>query len=117
MHRMRGKFLRLFVVVAISLAVPIQGVLAATAALCMTQSHDARHHHDGDGAGTPLPDEGQSHHQGHCAPCVACCAAVAIASSVRPVFQPVPASAPEILAMPAPAGIPPDALDRPPLAG
>jgi hypothetical protein len=108
MTLMRGKFLRLLVVVAISLAVPIQGVLGATASLCMTQSHDAGSHHH---------DNGQSHHHGHCAPCVACCTGVAIASSVRPVFQPLPASAPDILAMPAPAGIQPDALDRPPLGG
>src|SRR5262245_164374 len=117
MPRMRGKFFRLLVVVAISVAAPIQGVLAATAGLCAMQSHDAGHDHTGDGGGdSPAHDEGRpSHHHGHCAPCVACCAAVAITSLVRPFFQPVPASAPEMLAMPAPASVLPHALDRPPL--
>jgi hypothetical protein len=80
------------------------------------QSHDAGHDHEGHGgeAGSPAHDDGQSPRH---APCAPCCAAVAIASSVRPVFQSVPASAPEILVMPAPTGIQPDALDRPPLSG
>jgi hypothetical protein len=116
---MRGRLLRLLVFIAIGIAAPIQGVVAATAGLCAMQSHDVGHDHDGDGGdtGAPAHDEGPSHHHGHCAPCVACCAAVAIAASIRPVFQSAPASAPEILAMPAPAGVQPDALDRPPLRG
>jgi hypothetical protein len=116
---MRGKLLRLLVLIAIGIAAPIQGVIAATAGFCAMQSHDAGHDHDGDGggAGAPAHDGDGSHHRGHCAPCVACCAAAAIGSSARPVFQPVPASAPEILAMPAPTGIQPEALDRPPLRG
>ena len=101
---MRSKLLRLLVVVAISLTAPIQGVLAATAGLCAMESHDAGHDHEGG-------------HHGHCAPCVAYCAAVAIPSSVLPVFQTVPAAAPEFLPVPAPAGVLPHALDRPPLAG
>jgi hypothetical protein len=119
MRCMRGKFLRLLILLAVGIAAPIQGVVAATAGLCAMQSHDAGHDHEGDGgsAGSPVHDEGKSNHHGHCAPCVACCAAVAIASTLRPVFRPVPASAPEILAMPAPAGVQPDALERPPLAG
>jgi hypothetical protein len=118
---MRGRFLRLLVLVVIGLAAPIQGVVAATAGLCAMQLHDAGHGHDHDGddgaAGAPAHDQGPSHQRGHCAPCVACCAAVAIASSIGPVFQSVPASAPEVLAMLTPAGIQPEALDRPPLAG
>jgi len=116
---MRGKFLRLVVLVVIGLAAPIQGVIAATAGFCAMQSHDAGHDHKGHGgdAGSPSHDDGQSPQHAPCAPCVACCAAVAIASSVRPVFQSVPASAPEFLVMPAPTGIQPDALERPPLSG
>jgi|SRR6185369_2373813 hypothetical protein len=120
MPRMRGKLLRLLVLIAIGIAAPIQGVVAATAGFCAMQSHDAGHDHHADGgAGAVLPVPGESHaqHHKHCAPCVACCTAIAIAPTIRPEFQSAPAPAPEIMVMPAPAGIQPEALDRPPLGG
>jgi hypothetical protein len=120
MTRMRGKFLRLLVLVAIGLGAPIQGVVAATAGLCAMQSHDAGHDHDADGgagADFPIPGEGHAQHHKHCAPCVACCTAIAIVPTIRPLLESEPAPAPEILVGPTLPGIQPDALDRPPLDG
>jgi hypothetical protein len=120
MAGMRGKFLRLLVFIAIGLAAPIQGVVAATARLCAMQSHDAGHDHGANGAAgadLPVPGEGHAQHHKHCAPCVACCTAIAIAPTIRPTLESEPASAPEILVGPALSGVQPDALERPPLAG
>src|SRR5712691_871034 len=129
---MRSRLSRILVALALALAVPIQGMAAATAGLCMAlghhdagvaASHDhatgaGAHHAHGDDSGADRGHEVSDNSPGgaHCPPCVACCAAAAI-SSFRGIFIPEPPTA-SVIAAPGLSfsGIPPERLDRPPLA-
>lgn len=117
--------LRLLLALVLAFAVPLQGFAAAAAGMCMQLGHhgaaDAVHSHDADG------DAGAHDHHGHdagqaqdsaphCAPCVACCAAAAISESVPLVIADERADAVNAAGPPAFLGIPPESLDRPPLA-
>jgi hypothetical protein len=116
----RGLF-RIVACLLLALAVPIQGMAAVSAGVCMAfgghQDHHAdvsgSHHHQHDQAPLGEHDSLGGH---HCAPCVSCCAAAAIASTPAIVFSEARPDA----AIAAPqhwlAGVPPDELDRPPLA-
>src|SRR5262245_32202869 len=112
------KAIRSIVVLLLVLAVPVQGTAAVTAGLCMAVGHhDAGHGvdgHDGNSAAHEHPDA--DHSKPHCAPCVACCAAVAISSRAS-LFEPDRPAALQIAAVAASfTGISPARLDRPPLA-
>jgi|SRR5688572_20932445 hypothetical protein len=111
---MQRRLLRMLVALALALAVPLQGFAAASAGLCMVLGHhqtEAPAHTHEDGA-TP------EHHPAaeHCAPCVACCAAAAIASSAPLVLADERADHVSVAALASFTGIPPGTLDRPPLA-
>jgi len=101
--------LRLAVVLLLALAVPLQAVAAVTAGVCMVLGHgDAHAHHDEEAHHSP---DGKNN---HCPPCVACCAAAAIAYFVphTAVDQRVESVASAVIvSLPALA---PHCLDRPP---
>jgi hypothetical protein len=118
---------RILAAALLALVVPIQGLTAVKAGLCMAmgghggeQSHEASaHHHD---AAAPAHDHGEAPSEGdhasnaHCPPCVSCCAAAAIASETKIALP----EAPPVAVIAAPqywiAGVLPQKLDRPPLA-
>lgn len=123
------KILRLLIAFSVALAIPLQGVAAVTAGVCMAIGHhDAGapgsddhggHDHHGDHAGPAMDhstpqDEGSD--SAHCAPCVACCAAASIAPAAQlfvAELSPPAAIAAVPLLHP---GFLPEELDRPPLA-
>ena len=118
---MPPKLIRLLVAFALALSVPLQGLAAATAELCMALGDHgggtaASHAHDGDAA-----DHQHDHHAGaddaagkpHCPPC---CAAAAISPSSQVFLPEAPAASPIGVAPPSYSAIQPDKLDRPPLA-
>jgi hypothetical protein len=129
---MPSRLSRILIALALALAVPIQGAVAATAGLCMAlghhdagtaASHDhatdhgARHAHgDESGAGHGHEVSDNSPSGAHCPPCVACCAAAAI-SSFPQIFIPESPTA-SVIAAPGLSfsGVQPERLDRPPLA-
>src|SRR5262245_27835841 len=110
------------VVVLVALAVPLQGVAAVTAGMCMAMgNHDAGQcaqvadsHHDDSASHHKHSDA--DHSKPHCAPCVACCAAVAIPSRASLFVPDRPALSRMAAASASFTGISPDHLDRPPLA-
>jgi hypothetical protein len=96
---------RFLLVLAIALAVPVQGFAAVSAGLCMVLGHhgeQADHHGD---AG-----------HGSCGPCLGCCASPAIASSATIALSLAPKTAPAAVARIQPADVQPAPLDRPPRA-
>lgn len=125
---------RILIALTLALAVPLQGVAAATAGLCMALGHHdagfaASHDHATDhGAQHAQGDDSVADHKhgheilenspagAHCPPCVACCAAGAISSFPHIFIPELPAdsviAAPELSF----SGIQPERLDRPPLA-
>lgn len=127
---MPKSLLRALVVLFVALTVPVQGMAAVTAGLCMALGqHGTQAAHE-DGASGHVHDHGavvlhqhdegkgsdKSSHNSHCPPCVSCCAAAAIAS-FSPVFVPEQVASNLITALPEPFhGVAPDRLDRPPLA-
>jgi hypothetical protein len=121
---MSATMLRALAVLVLALAIPVQGFASVGAGICMALGHhgDAGAAHDHEAGGAPhVHDQDASagdHHDdgGHCAPCVACCAAAVIAAFPAAVV-PEPAVSLPIGAAPASFdGIAPDRLDRPPLA-
>jgi hypothetical protein len=109
---MPKRLFRLVLLLLATLTVPVQGIAAVSSGICMALGHHSggapAHHHD-DGKGTDKKDT-------HCPPCVSCCAAAAIASFHR-TFSPERPGSWVAIALPAPfSGVPPDTLDRPPLA-
>ena len=127
---MPKSLLRALVMLFVALTVPVQGMAAVTADLCMALGQHGTpaaheygadgHVHDHGAVTLPQHDEGKgsdkSSHDSHCPPCVSCCAATAIAS-FPPVFVSDQAASIVIAALPAPFyGVAPDRLDRPPLA-
>lgn len=112
---------RLLTAFALALTIPLQGLAAATAGVCMAMGHHqtdmsaAAHDH---GADHRQDEDGSDHSSdgAHCAPCVACCAAAHIAPAAH-VYLPEISPAAAIAASPSlPAGFLPEKLDRPPLS-
>ena len=121
---MPRKLPRLLIAFALVLAIPAQAVAAAGGDLCMAFGHheagmqvdqdqDAAvgHHHDEGGKGA------NGSHDAHCPPCASCCATTA-AVAAFPFFV-----LPEQAGSWIPAarsvsfsGVPPERLERPPLA-
>ena len=122
---------RLLVVLVIALTVPVQGVAAVSAGLCMALGDDGAgtaaahdhgtlaHGHDSDAAANHDGGAGKDkspQNNAHCPPCVSCCAAAAIASFPA-IFLLEQSAASVPAALPASfSGVPPEKLDRPPLA-
>jgi hypothetical protein len=113
---------RILIAAAIALAVPLQGVAAASAGVCMALGHHqapatdehAGHDHGMD-HGQEAADDADAD-AAHCAPCVACCAAAAISPSNPVVLASTVPLAALALAPPQIAGAQLALLDRPPLA-
>jgi hypothetical protein len=126
---MSSRLARILIVLTLALAVPIEGIAAATAGLCMAMGrHDgagmaASHDHAAEpgahqhGEHQHSDSDSRSHDsdgKAHCPPCVACCAAAAVSSSAQ-IFIPERPTASLIAAVTlSVAGIQPDQLDRPP---
>ena len=128
---MPPRIVRLLVALVLALSVPIQGLAAVVAGVCMStghhetaapgaaqdhgsaHSHHSLHSHD---SAEPSPQGHEGTNSGHCAACVACCGAASI-SPVPHFFSSVLAAA-EAIATPvaSPPGRLPVELDRPPLA-
>jgi hypothetical protein len=111
--------LRLFVTLALLVAVPMQGIAAVAGSLCMAFGETPQQAHHDDAAGSSHDhgsgdDDGASH--SHCGPCVACCATTAIAGGVSLPLPAAVASTPQAASLPAPGTLRRDKLDRPPLA-
>ncbi len=110
---------RILIAAAIALAVPLQGVAAASAGVCVALGHHqapamdehAGHDHGMDHGQEAADDADAS----HCAPCVACCAAAAISPSNLVVAASTAPFAVLALAPPRIAGAQLALLDRPPL--
>jgi len=122
---------RAFAVALLVLTVPVQGFAAASAGICMALGHhdggnshhpgsgtDPMHHDHGVSVDLPHGNDRGSHdpQASHCAPCVSCCTAAAIAPSPPTVLpdRAVSPLAPTALAFF--YGVAPQRLDRPPLA-
>lgn len=115
---------RLLIAFALALTIPLQGLAAVTAGLCMAMGHhqadmSAPAHeapaHDHGADHTHEQQDSDSDDSAHCAPCVACCAAAHIAPADHvylPEFSPAAAIA---VLPPGSAGFLPEQLDRPPL--
>jgi len=119
---MRKSLARLLIAFVLALTVPLQGIAAVSAGVCMALGHHGEAapeaHHHADSAAHHHGDESGSEKGGeaHCPPCVSCCAAAAIVSFPPFVVDRQPAS-PVIAAPPAAfSGVAPETLDRPPLA-
>lgn len=128
---MPKKLLRLLLVLAIALAVPVQGVAAVAAGLCMElghhqngqasahdhsagQAHDV--HKSPSAGGDSKPAGDKSADGSHCPPCVSCCAAAVIAPAAHiSIPDSFPAAAITATQYSI-AGVLPEKLDRPPLA-
>jgi hypothetical protein len=111
--------LRLFVTLALLVAVPVQGIAAVAGSLCMAFGETPQQAHHDDAAGSSHDhgsgqDDSAAH--SHCGPCVACCATTAIAGALTIALPCVVASAPQAASVPAPGTLRRDKLDRPPLA-
>ena len=114
---MQSRFARFLLALALVLAIPVQGFAAATADLCMLGHHDASmHSHEGDTGTHPQHDHGSLPASAHCAPCVACCAAAAIAHSMPLVLADERADAVVVAGPPSFADVALGTLDRPPLS-
>jgi len=123
--KMPKKLARLLVAVAVIIAVPIQGMAAISAGLCMTLGHHdvtdaAMHDHlDEQGASTASSHEHQADDapgNAHCGPCVACCASASISGSISTSPRAAPEVAVEPVSLLNPPAVLPARLDRPPLA-
>jgi hypothetical protein len=109
---------RFIAALLIALALPIQGMAAVSAGVCMgAGGHDSGHGHEATAHDHHAAQgEGEESSEAHCPPCVSCCAAAFIAPSLQIAF---PEAVP-VAAIAAPqhwiAGAPPDNPDRPPLS-
>jgi hypothetical protein len=121
--------------VAIALVIPVQGMAALTAGLCMSFGHHdtvaadqghaahghaadshAPHSHDQAGPGAPVADTGDDSHATHCGPCTGCCTSVSIAGPIVFTIAAAPTHPKYILSQHPPLGVQPSGLYRPPLA-
>jgi hypothetical protein len=115
---------RILAAALLALTIPIQGLAAVKAGVCMAMgAHDDHHRsavahahgayaHDHEESSS----EGSHAGNGHCPPCVSCCAAAVIAPTTKVSL----AEAAPFAAITAPqywiAGVLPDNPERPPLA-
>lgn len=123
---------KLLIALAMALLVPLQGLAAATAGICMAMGHhdappaaavdheQGGDHGDhgaahGDGPQTSHEHDPDAQDSSHCVPCVACCASASIAPQYSVSFAAEPAAAPPARTVPAVAGAVLQQLDRPPL--
>ena len=113
---------RFLLLLVIAFAVPVQGMAAVGAGICMAFGHhDAPGHvadHDHDVAGsTEVDPAGGDTDQGdaHCGPCVSCCGVASIASPALAVVPIVSGLVMQPHYADRVAGLVPDSLDRPPL--
>ena len=114
---------RLLLLLMIAFAVPVQGMAAVSAGICMAFGHHdapgqlADHDH-GPAASTHADTAGGDADQGdaHCGPCLSCCSVASIASLPVAVVPIVPGVAVQPHYAEGVAGVLPDSLDRPPLA-
>ncbi len=124
MRTMSPRIIRLLIALVMALTVPLQGLAATAAGICMAMGHHEAglaaghaqapdHSHDSNASS---PHDDSAAQNDHCAPCVSCCAAASISavpqilSSAAPATEAIPASPAS------PPGILPDGFDRPPLA-
>lgn len=129
---------RFLLVLAMALAVPVQGYAVVSAGLCMAlghhqaaqqagaQGHDAHDHGSasaqdhGAAAAYDAASDGdksqKSQDKAHCPPCVSCCAAATIAPAAGMGLPEIPPLAAVPAAPYSLAGVLPEKLDRPPLA-
>jgi hypothetical protein len=119
-----------FLVLAIALIVPLQGMAAVAAAQCMALGHHKASGHESHGqmqaeydhaAHQQLdePDENSvdgSSTSAHCSPCTACCASASIAGPLWPPISPTSSDAEYLWPELPPLGVLPRGLDRPPLS-
>jgi len=133
MSRTLARFLIGFL---LALTIPLQGLAAATAGMCMAlghhggeaapamdHDHAGAHHAGGDahahGGGDQPSDHSsapqESSGNAHCPPCSSCCAAAAIAPAVNVQLPHALPSEPFLAGQHSIAGFLPDELDRPPL--
>jgi len=118
------RLFRLLILLAVALAVPLQGAAAVSVGQCMALGHhdmadghsQAHSGADHGASGHHHGDHEKTHGGAHCGPCVACCASVSIAGSVTLFSPAAPARAAETVPLQFLAGVLPDELDRPPLA-
>jgi len=110
---------------ALALAVPLQGFAAVSAGMCMALGHHdsapAHPHNAHDGHDASAHQHGEDHSQpadgsAHCPPCVSCCAAASISSAVPFFVGDAPADRLIAASTSFAAGFQPDGLFRPPLA-
>ena len=123
---MLNRAVRLLIALTLALAIPIQGLAAMNAGLCMAlgehqtiadsaYDHAAPHHEQDSTSSQHSHSDGDAASHAHCGPCVACCAAATISAPVH-VYPPEPPAAAPLAALSlAPAGVLPEQLDRPPL--
>ena len=116
---------------AMALVVPVQGMAAVTAGICMSLGHHepivvdhahtqhadqqdghdhAMHSHSDAAAGEAA--EGKA----HCGPCMACCASASIAAPFALSISASPSHPLYVFSQYRPAGVEPAGLYRPPLA-
>ena len=118
---MPRRLVNLVLVLALALAVPLQGWAMAAAGACMALGHHdapSAHAHDAgaDGDSHHADDHGQPDGAAYCPPCTACCASAAIAHSTTLVPLDERTEALNVPAPPFFAGIQRTVVDRPPLA-
>ena len=121
MHR---AFFRILAVALLILAIPVQGLAAVSAGMCMAMGgHDGHHstsaHDHGDASVAHDHEHAASQDQqsnAHCPPCASCCATAAIAPTTGTVLPEAPLVAAIATAQYWIAGVLPRNLDRPPLA-
>jgi len=109
---MSRKLSRLLLLLAIALAVPLQGIAGASAGLCMASAH----HQDMGSMDHEQHAGGFSPESSYCPPCVSCCAAVAIAPAAEPPLPSVAPAPPVAPSQHSIAGFLPEQLERPPLS-
>lgn len=127
--------LRLLTSFMVMFTVPLQGMAAVTAGICMALGHHgdtavaAEHQHpehaqseysravaDIAEPAVGPKDGGPGGPHSHCAPCVACCASLAVAPAAKFPIPGSPAGSVLPAATAFPSGVTPEKLDRPPLA-
>jgi hypothetical protein len=117
---MTGKLSRWIPVALLAICMPFQAALAVSTGQCIAlKHHEAPAGQDGHDMHDHASHEGHDHGNAPgspCGPCAACCASAAIAGTSGIALQLPRISAPVAAAPLQPTGVPPDKLDRPPLA-
>ena len=115
-----------FLVFAIAVLLPLQGVAAVMSAQCMafghhqqdagghdSHSHDETNGHDSHGHASHGDESGNS---AHCGPCTACCASTSIAGPAPFAIAPSRSDVAYVFTQSPPPSVQLDGLDRPPLS-